>query len=365
MPIGCCSIIPGVKPLFSWLRPCRTAGDKVLAQAAGAVNDMVDLTHDLRALTNGILGGKGTVGQLMTNRALYDQFVGTMSRANTMLTKLQNPNGTFARLLDDPTLYNRFIGVVTSADSLVVSLNDKNGTIGKLLRDDSLYTHFVSMAQAGDSIMKALSNGQGPIARLLNDPTLYDRLNKLTTDLGTMLEDVRKDPHRYFRGMILKPEPIFECVEKLQAKRTYDEVIYVTADGERLTQQLANELSLRQNLIIICGHYKGIDERVRMKLVTKEISIGDYVLTGGELAALVVIDTVARLIPGVLGDGESLLTDSFQENLLDNPSYTRPAEFKTMRVPEVLLSGDHKAISRWRQEQRQQRTRERRNDLLS
>ncbi|HTJ20978.1 MAG TPA: MlaD family protein [Gemmatimonadaceae bacterium] len=176
--------------------------EAVLAQAAGAVNDMVDLTHDLRALTTGILGGKGTVGQLMTNRALYDQFVGTMSRANTMLTKLQNPNGTFARLLDDPTLYSRFISVVTSADSLVVSLNDKNGTIGKLLRDDSLYAHFVSMAQAGDSIMKALSNGQGPVARLLNDPTLYDRLNKLTTDLGTILEDVRKDPHRYFRGMI-------------------------------------------------------------------------------------------------------------------------------------------------------------------
>lgn len=176
--------------------------EAILAQAAGAVNDMVDLTHDLRSLTNGILSGKGTVGQLMTNRALYDQFVGTMSRANAMLTRLQNPNGTFARLLDDPTLYNRFISVVTSADSLVVSLNDKNGTIGKLLRDDSLYTHFVSMAQAGDSIMKALSNGQGPVARLLNDPTLYDRLNKLTTDLGTILEDVRKDPHRYFRGMI-------------------------------------------------------------------------------------------------------------------------------------------------------------------
>lgn len=176
--------------------------EAVLAQAASAVNDMVDLTHDLRALTTGILDGKGTVGQLMTNRALYDQFVGTMSRANTMLTKLQNPNGTFARLLDDPTLYNRFIAVVTSADSLVVSLNDKNGTIGKLLRDDSLYTHFVSMAQAGDSIMKALSNGQGPVSRLLNDPTLYDRLNKLTTDLGTILDDVRKDPHRYFRGMI-------------------------------------------------------------------------------------------------------------------------------------------------------------------
>ena len=187
-------------------------------------------------------------------------------------------------------------------------------------------------------------------------------LRKYAHDKHKTIDDT---PYGGGAGMILKPEPIFECVEKLQAKRTYDEVIYVTADGERLTQQLANELSLRQNLIIICGHYKGIDERVRMKLVTKEISIGDYVLTGGELAALVVIDTVARLIPGVLGDGESLLTDSFQENLLDNPSYTRPAEFKTMRVPEVLLSGDHKAISRWRQEQRQQRTRERRNDLLS
>ena len=187
-------------------------------------------------------------------------------------------------------------------------------------------------------------------------------LRKYAHDKHKTIDDT---PYGGGAGMILKPEPIFECVEKLQAKRTYDEVIYVTADGERLTQQLANELSLRHNLIIICGHYKGIDERVRMKLVTKEISIGDYVLTGGELAALVVIDTVARLIPGVLGDGESLLTDSFQENLLDNPSYTRPAEFKTMRVPEVLLSGDHKAISRWRQEQRQQRTRERRNDLLS
>ena len=176
--------------------------EAILAQAAGAVNDMIDLTHDLRDLTNGILQGKGTVGQLVTNRELYDQFVGTMSRANVMLTKLQNPNGTFARLLEDPTLYNRFLGVVTSADSLVVSLNDKNGTIGKLLRDDSLYTHLVSMAQAGDSLMKALSSGNGPLPRLLNDPTLYDRLNKLTTDLGAILADVRKDPHRYTRGMI-------------------------------------------------------------------------------------------------------------------------------------------------------------------
>lgn len=176
--------------------------EAVLAQAAGAVNDMVGLTHDLRDLTNGILHGQGTVGQLVTNRALYDQFVTTISRTNAMLSRLQNPNGTFARLLDDPTLYNRFVGMVGSADSLVISLNDKNGTIGKLLRDDSLYTHLVNMAQAGDALLKTMSSGQGPIPRLLNDPTLYDRLNKLTTDLGALLDDVRKDPHRYMRGMI-------------------------------------------------------------------------------------------------------------------------------------------------------------------
>src|SRR6185503_9444375 len=154
--------------------------EAVLAQAAGAVNDMVGLTHDLRQITTGIAQGKGTVGQLLTNRELYDQFVGTMSRANSMLAQFQNPNGTFGRMLNDPTLYNRFVGVVTSADSLVMALNDKNGTIGKLLRDDSLYTHLVGMAQAGDSLAHALSSGNGLAGRLLNDTTLYDRLNKLT-----------------------------------------------------------------------------------------------------------------------------------------------------------------------------------------
>jgi phospholipid/cholesterol/gamma-HCH transport system substrate-binding protein len=181
--------------------------EAVLAQAAGAVNDMVDLTHDLRQITSSVVEGKGTMGQLLTNRALYDQFVGTMSRANAMLARVENPNGTFARLLDDPTLYNRFVSVVTSADSLVVALNDKNGTIGKLLRDDTLYTHIVGMAIAGDSLMKTLSNGQGFAGRLLNDPALYDRINKLTTDLGAILEDVRKDPGRYTRGVIC----VFRC----------------------------------------------------------------------------------------------------------------------------------------------------------
>jgi phospholipid/cholesterol/gamma-HCH transport system substrate-binding protein len=181
--------------------------EAVLAQAAGAVSDMVDLTHDLRQITSSVVEGKGTMGQLLTNRALYDQFVGTMSRANAMLARVENPNGTFARLLDDPRLYNRFVSVVTAADSLVVALNDKNGTIGKLLRDDTLYTHIVSMAIAGDSLMKTLSNGQGFAGRLLNDPALYDRINKLTTDLGAILEDVRKDPRRYTRGVIC----VFHC----------------------------------------------------------------------------------------------------------------------------------------------------------
>jgi phospholipid/cholesterol/gamma-HCH transport system substrate-binding protein len=176
--------------------------EAVLAQAAGAVNDMVALTHDMKTLTGGIVRGEGTIGQLMTNRTLYDQFVGTIGRANSMMARFENPNGSFAKILDDPTLYNRFVSVVTSADSLVIALNDKNGTIGKLLRDDTLYTHIVNMAVAGDSLMKALSSGKGIAARLLNDPTLYDQLNKLTTDLNAILDDVRKDPHKYLKGVV-------------------------------------------------------------------------------------------------------------------------------------------------------------------
>jgi phospholipid/cholesterol/gamma-HCH transport system substrate-binding protein len=181
--------------------------EQVLAQAAGAVTEMVALTHDLREITGGIAHGQGTIGQLMTNRQLYDDFVGTMGRADKMLTKFENPNGSFAKLLDDPTLYNRFVTVIGSADSLVVSLNDKNGTFGKLLRDDTLYTHILNMAVAGDSLMKALSNGKGTASRMLNDPLLYDRLNKLTTDLGGMLEDIQKDPHKYFKGVVC----VFRC----------------------------------------------------------------------------------------------------------------------------------------------------------
>lgn len=165
-------------------------------------------------------------------------------------------------------------------------------------------------------------------------------------------------------GMILKPEPIFECIEALKAQRAYDEVVFMSPEGERLDQKLVNKLSLTQNLIVLCGHYKGVDERVREALVTREISIGDYVLTGGELAAAVLVDAVVRLIPGVLNASESALTDSFQDGLLGYPEYTRPAEFRGMKVPDELLSGDHKRVGQWREEQRLRRTKERRTDLL-
>jgi tRNA (guanine37-N1)-methyltransferase len=166
-------------------------------------------------------------------------------------------------------------------------------------------------------------------------------------------------------GMVLMIEPIARCIEKLQAERTYDEIIYLTPDGKPFKQQDANELSGKQNIILLCGHYKGIDERVREHFVTREISIGDYVLSGGELAAAVVADAIIRLIPGVLSDETSALTDSFQDNLLAPPVYTRPADFRGWKVPEILLSGNHKAIDEWRYGMALKRTRERRPDLLN
>jgi tRNA (guanine37-N1)-methyltransferase len=165
-------------------------------------------------------------------------------------------------------------------------------------------------------------------------------------------------------GMVMLCEPLVKAIESLQAERTYDEIIYLTPDGETLNQKMTNRLSLQQNLLLICGHYKGIDERVRQHLVTKEISIGDYVLSGGELAAAVVVDAIGRLLPGVLNDETSALTDSFQDNLLAPPVYTRPADFRGWKVPDVLLSGDPKKIDAWRYEQALERTRLRRPDLL-
>ena len=189
---------------------------------------------------------------------------------------------------------------------------------------------------------------------------LVHDLRKFAHDKHKTIDDT---PYGGGAGMVLKPEPIFECIETLKEKRNYDEIIYLTADGEKFTQSIANELSLKENIILLCGHYKGIDERVRQSLITREISIGDYILTGGEIAALVLVDAIVRLIPGVLSDAESLLTDSFQDGLLDAPVYTKPLEYKGMKVPDVLLSGNHKKIAEWRFEQRIKRTQERRPDL--
>lgn len=165
-------------------------------------------------------------------------------------------------------------------------------------------------------------------------------------------------------GMVMTIQPIADCIEKLKSEREYDEVIYMTPDGELLTQQISNEFSLKKNLMILCGHYKGIDERIREKYITREISIGDYVLSGGELAAAVLSDSIIRLIPGVLNDETSALTDSFQDNLLAPPVYTRPANYDGMEVPKVLLSGNFKEIEKWRAEKALERTKDRRPNLL-
>ncbi len=186
------------------------------------------------------------------------------------------------------------------------------------------------------------------------------------------IRDYTSDKHRQVddypfggeAGMVLKPEPIARCIEKLQSERTYDEVIYTSPDGVCYDQREANRLSTLENIIILCGHYKGIDHRIREHYITREISIGDYVLTGGELAAAVIADSVVRLLPGAIGDEASALTDSFQDGLLAPPIYTRPAEFNGWKVPEVLLSGNFAAIARWQEGQALERTQTLRPDLL-
>jgi len=165
-------------------------------------------------------------------------------------------------------------------------------------------------------------------------------------------------------GMVMSIEPIANCINALKAERQYDEVIYTSPDGETLNQKMANHLSTFNNIIILCGHYKGVDERVREHLITKEISIGDYVLSGGELAAAVICDSIIRIIPGAISDETSALTDSFQDDLLAPPVYTRPAEYNGWKVPDILLSGHNKNIEEWRYEQSLERTKKRRPDLL-
>lgn len=171
-------------------------------------------------------------------------------------------------------------------------------------------------------------------------------------------------PFGGFAGMVMQCEPIDRCISKLTSERQYDEIIFTTPDGEQFSQSMANTLSLAENLIILCGHYKGIDYRIREHLITKEVSIGDYVLTGGELAAAVMTDAIVRIIPGVIGDEQSALSDSFQDNLLAAPVYTRPAEYKGWRVPDILLSGHDAKIKEWELEQSMERTKRLRPDLL-
>lgn len=171
-------------------------------------------------------------------------------------------------------------------------------------------------------------------------------------------------PYGGAAGMVMAVEPLANCIEKLKEEREYDEIIYTAPDGEQLSQPMANELSLKNNVMILCGHYKGVDERIREHFITKEISIGDYVLSGGELAAAVISDAMIRLVPGVIGDEQSALADSFQDGLVAPPEYTRPPEFRGWKVPDVLLSGNHAKIEQWRYEQALERTRQRRPELL-
>lgn len=177
-------------------------------------------------------------------------------------------------------------------------------------------------------------------------------------------KQIDDEPYGGGSGMIMMIEPIDKCISKLKEERKYDEIIYLTPDGKTLNQKISNSLSLKKNLILLCGHYKGIDQRVRDLHITKEISIGDYVLTGGELAACVLADSIIRLIPGVLNDEQSALSDSFQDNLLSPPIYTRPEVYKNLKVPKILLSGNQAKIEEWKHEQAIKITKERRPDLI-
>jgi tRNA (guanine37-N1)-methyltransferase len=196
--------------------------------------------------------------------------------------------------------------------------------------------------------------------RNLLEVGLHD-IRQYSTDKHHRVDDY---PFGGGAGMVMMIEPIARCIEALKAQRHYDAILFMAPDGKTFDQHKANALSLKENIMILCGHYKGVDERIREHFITKEISIGDYVLTGGELAAAVICDSVIRLVPGVIGDEESALSDSFQDGLVAPPEYTRPPEFRGWRVPEILLSGNHAKIEQWRYDQAVERTRQRRPDLL-
>ncbi|MEX0845982.1 MAG: tRNA (guanosine(37)-N1)-methyltransferase TrmD [Balneolaceae bacterium] len=206
----------------------------------------------------------------------------------------------------------------------------------------------------------------------LNHSIIKRAINKELAEIHVHdLRDYTEDKHNKIddypyggeAGMVLTPQPVFSCIEKLLSERDYDELIFTAPDGDVFEQKDANALSIKKNILILCGHYKGVDQRVRDELITKEYSIGDYVLSGGEIPALVITDAIVRLLPGVLGDAESALNDSFQDGLLEAPVYTRPAEFKGLKVPDILLSGDHKKVADWKKQQAEKKTKERRIDL--
>ena len=217
------------------------------------------------------------------------------------------------------------------------------------------------------TLFPELFNGvtQNSIIKRAIDKQIVDiqvhNIRDYTTNKHKKVDD---SPYGGTAGMVMQIQPIADLIEKLKAERTYDEIIYTSPDGETFKQNTANTMSLYENIIILCGHYKGIDQRIRDIYITKEISIGDYVLTGGELAAAVITDSIVRLIPGVISDIESALSDSFQDNLLAPPVYTRPADYKGHKVPAVLLSGNHKEIAKWEIEQALEKTKKLRPDLL-
>ena len=195
----------------------------------------------------------------------------------------------------------------------------------------------------------------------LVDIQVHD-LRTFSTDNHNTVDDT---PYGGGAGMVMMIEPVVTCIEELKSRTAYDEIIYLSPDGETLNQKIANQLSIQKNLLILCGHYKGIDERIRTNFITREISIGDYVLSGGEMAAVVLTDAVVRLIPGVLNDETSALSDSYQDGLVSPPAYTRPADFRGLKVPDILLSGNDREIVKWKYEQALERTKQRRPNLLN
>lgn len=201
------------------------------------------------------------------------------------------------------------------------------------------------------------------VGRAQDDDLVEIHIHNLRDYSADKHKKVDDYPYGGGAGMVLTPQPVFSCINSLKIERNYDEIIFTAPDGVPFDQKSANTLSVKTNIMILCGHYKGVDQRVRDALITKEYSIGDYVLSGGELPALVMVDAIVRLLPGALGDAESALSDSFQDGLLEGPVYTRPAEFKGMKVPEVLRSGDHQKVEQWRLEQSLKRTKEVRPDL--